>query len=314
MSTKVRAKATGAAQVSEARKGMLAMVAAATVWGLSGLYYKALAAVPPVEVLCHRTLWTVVFFGALLAAQGRVGEARRTLSASRAWRPLALSAAMIATNWLLFITAVQHGYALEASLGYYMFPLFAVALGFLVFGERFSRPQAVAIGMAAVAVGVLTAGLGYAPWAAVIIAGTFGAYGLVKKRIPVGSMLSVFAETLLLAPLALVWLAGLHAGAWDDLGGRPGGYFGHGVGTSAMLAFSGVLTGGPLMLFSYAARRIPYATLGLVQYLNPTLQVVVAVVAFGEPFTRWHAIAFALIWGGLVLYSWASWRRAVAAA
>ncbi|MFO1142921.1 MAG: EamA family transporter RarD [Amaricoccus sp.] len=295
--------------MSEARKGMLAMIAAATVWGLSGLYYKALAEVPPVEVLCHRTVWTVIFFGGLLAVQGRIGESWRILAASRAWGPLMLSAAMIATNWLLFITAVQRGYALEASLGYYMFPLFAVALGFLVFGERFSRLQAVAIGMAAAAVGVLTAGLGYAPWAAVVIAATFAAYGLVKKRIPIGSMLSVFAETSLLAPLALVWLLGLHTGAWNDLGGRPGGYFGHGLGTSLMLAFSGVLTGGPLMLFSYSARRIPYATLGLVQYLNPTLQVVVAVAAFGEPFTGWHAIAFALIWGGLALYSWASWRR-----
>ena len=122
-------------------------------------------------------------------------------------------------------------------------------------------------------------------------------------------MISVFVETLLLAPLALVWLWGMHRGAWTDLGGRSGGLFGHDLATSAMLAFSGPLTGTPLMLFSYAARRIPYATLGLVQYLNPTLQFLVAVAVFGEPFTRWHAIAFPLIWGGLALYSWDSWRQ-----
>src|SRR6478735_1601390 len=274
--------------MTEARKGVLAMVVAATIWGLSGLYYKALAEVPPVEVLCHRTIWTVVFLGALLALQGRAGEARALLARPKAWWPLTISAATIAANWLLFIAAVQSGQALEASLGYYIFPLLAIALGFVFLGERFSAPQAVAIAMAAAAVVVLTVGHGAAPWTALLIASTFAAYGLVKNRVPLGPMMSVFVETLLLAPLALLWLWGLHTGHWTDLGGRPGGFFGRSLGVSAMLAFSGVLTGTPLVLFAYAARRIPYATLGLVQYLNPTLQFLVAVLAFGEPFTRWH--------------------------
>ena len=128
-------------------------------------------------------------------------------------------------------------------------------------------------------------------------------------------MLSVFVETLLLAPLALLWLWGLHAGAWTDLGGRPGGFFGREFGTSAMLAFSGVLTGAPLVLFAYSARRIPYATLGLgAVSQSDTAGPSGGGRAFGEPFTRWHAIAFPLIWGGLALYSWASWRRPVAPA
>jgi chloramphenicol-sensitive protein RarD len=298
--------------MTEARKGVLAMVVTATIWGLSGLYYKALQAVPPVEVLCHRTLWTVVFLGVLIAAQGRTGEAWRLLARPRAWAPLLVSAATIAANWLLFIAAVQQGRALEASLGYYIFPLLAVALGFAFLGERFSPAQAVAIAMAAAAVLVLTIGHGAAPWTAILIASTFAAYGLVKKRVLLGPMMSVFVETVILAPLALLWLWGLHSGHWTDLGGRPGGYFGHGLWVSAMLAFSGVITGGPLILFAYAARRIPYATLGLVQYLNPTLQFLVAVAACGEPFTRWHAVAFPLIWGGLAIYSWASWRQASA--
>ena len=298
--------------MTEARKGILAMVVTATVWGLSGLYYKALAEVPPIEVLCHRTLWTVVFLGVLLALQGRAAEARRLLGRPRAWAPLVVSAATIAANWLLFIASVQHGQALESSLGYYIFPLLAVALGFVFLGERFSAPQALAIAMAATAVVVLTVGHGAPPWTAILIASTFAAYGLVKTRVPLGPMMSVFVETLILAPLALVWLWGLHTGHWTDLGGRPGGYFGRDLWVSAMLAFSGVITGGPLILFAYSARRIPYATLGLVQYLNPTLQFFVAVLAFGEPFTPWHAVAFPLIWGGLAIYSWASWRQASA--
>jgi chloramphenicol-sensitive protein RarD len=291
------ARSKGAA-MTEGRKGVLAIAAAATVWGLSGVYYKALSAVPPLEVLSHRTLWSTLFFLAVLAAQGRVGEAAAVLARPRAWAPLAASAVLIAVNWLLFIAAVQEGRALEASLGYYIFPLVAVALGFLVLGERFTPRQSAAIGLAAAAVVLLTLGTGAAPWTALALAGTFGAYGLIKNRVRVGPVASVFVETLILAPLALGWLAWLGGGA-----------FGRDWGTSAMLAFSGPLTGGPLMLFAYAARRIPYATVGLVQYLNPTLQFAVAVALFGEPFSLWHAAAFGMIWAGLALYSWGSWRR-----
>ena len=297
--------------MTEGQKGVLAMTGAAAVWGLSGIYYKALGAagVPPLEVLSHRTLWSVLFFAIVLAVQGRGVEVWDLLLRPRVWAVLGVSALTIGANWFGFIAAVQTGRALEASLGYYIFPLLAVALGFLVLGERFTRLQSVAIALAALAVAVLTIGLGAAPWTALMLAVTFAAYGLIKNRVALGPVISVFIETLILAPLAIVWLWGMHSGAWTDLGGRSGGVFGRDLATSAMLAFSGPLTGGPLVLFSYAARRIPYATLGLVQYLNPTLQFAVAVAVFGEPFTVWHAIAFPLIWGGLALYSWESWRR-----
>lgn len=291
------------AGVTEGRKGVLAIAAASAIWGLSGLYYKALSLVPPIEMLSHRTVWTVLFFGLVLAIQGRAGEIRALARQPRTIALLAVSATMIAANWLIFIRAVQVGHALEASLGYYIFPLVAVALGYVILGERFTRAQAVAIGLALVAVLVLGIGLGAAPWTALILAATFGLYGLIKGRVSVGPVASVFFETLLLAPLALIWLWAMHGGAWSDLGGRTGGIFGQDLGTSLLIACAGPLTGGPLILFSYAARRLPYATVGLVQYLNPTLQVLVAVIAFGEPFTRWHAIAFPLIWGGLALYS-----------
>lgn len=295
--------------MTEARKGVLAIVAASAIWGLASLYYKALAAVPPLEMLAHRTVWSVAFFAVVLLAQGRVGETARLLARPRQWRVLALAAVLIAINWLVFIRAIQVGHALEASLGYYVFPLVAVALGYLVLGERFGRVQGMAIGLAAAAVAVLAAGLGAPPWTALILASSFGLYGLIKGQVPLGPVVSVFIETLLLAPLALAFLWGLHAGAWSDMDGRHGAVFGHDVATSVFLVFSGPLTGVPLVLFSYAARRIPYATVGLVQYLNPTLQFAVAVLAFGEAFTVWHAIAFPLIWCGLALYSWDGLRR-----
>lgn len=295
--------------MSESQKGVLAMVAVTVIWGLSGLWYHALQAVPPLEVLSHRTIWSVVFLAGVLAYQHRLGEVGQILSQPRLIGLLAVSAVMIGANWLLFIDAVQTGRALAASLGYYIFPLLAVALGYLVLGERFTALQGAAIGLAAAAVLILAIGLGVAPWTALLIAGSFSIYGLVKRRVAVGAVASVLTETLLLAPLALLWLWGMHFDHWTDLGGRSGGLFGHDAPTTVGLMLTGPLTGGPLMLFSYAARRIPYSTLGLVQYLNPTLQFIVAITAFGEPFTRWHAIAFPLIWTGLALYSLEAWRQ-----
>jgi chloramphenicol-sensitive protein RarD len=295
--------------MGEGRKGVAAIVAAAVIWGLSGIYYKLLTPVPPLEVLSHRTLWSLAFFGVVLTAQRRGAEVAAAFARPRVLAALAISATMVAVNWLGFIWAVQTGRALEASLGYYIFPLFAVALGFLVRGERFTAAQTAAVGLAAAAVMVLTLGLGVAPWLALMLAASFGAYGLIKGLVPLGPGLSVFVETVILAPLALAWLWGVHGGHFIDIGGRSGAVFGRDLGMSAMLVFSGPLTATPLMLFAYAARRIAYGTLGLIQYLNPTLQFLVAVLLFGEPFTVWHAIAFPLIWGGLALYSWDGWRR-----
>ena len=287
-------------------KGVLAIAAAATVWGLSGIYYKALAHVPPLEILSHRAIWSAAFFGAVLAVQGRAGEVRAALAQPRTWAILGTSGSLIALNWLGFIYAIQVGHALEAGLGYYMFPLVAVALGYLFFAERFSRLQAVAIGLVAGAVAVLTLGFGQLPVISLFLALTFGLYGLIKKRLALGPVLSVFIETLLLAPLALLWLWGSASLGWPDIGGRASFGFGEDLATAALLIGSGPLTATPLVLFSYATRRIAYATVGLVQYLNPTLQVAVAALVFGEAVTPWHMIAFPMIWAGLALYSWDS--------
>ncbi len=290
-----------------ATKGFWAIVGACVVWGLSGIYYKALSGVTPLEVLAHRTLWSAVFLGAIVAVQGQ-GRALWAALCGPSLRVLVLSALVISANWFGFIWSVQNGHAVEASLGYYIFPLVAVALGMAVFGEKMRRAQGGAVGLAALAVAYLTWALGAAPWMALMLALTFGLYGLMKKRLGVAPVVSVLAEVVLLAPFAVALLAAKHWGFW---GFAPhSGAFGTEFTQSAMLAFSGVLTGGPLLLFSYAAQRVRMATLGLVQYLNPTLQFAVAVAVFAEPFTAAHALAFALIWGALALYSLASLRAA----
>ena len=280
-------------------KGVLALIGACTVWGLSPLYYHLLAHVPPLEVQSYRTLWSLIFFAGLLAAQGRLGEVAAALAAPRTLMVIVGAAVMISLNWYGFIYSISIGNALEASLGYYMFPLVAVVLGWLVFRERLSRAQVAAVVLAALAVVVLTAGLGVAPWIALFLAGTFGAYGVLKKGLDLGGVVSVTAEVAVLAPFAVLWLVfrgtaiGAHAVDWSDM---------------ALLTFSGLLTGLPLIMFSYAARRVRLSTVGLVQYLNPTLQFGCAVLFFGNVLTPWHVIAFPMIWGALALYSLSSFR------
>ncbi|MEL7212624.1 MAG: EamA family transporter RarD [Pseudomonadota bacterium] len=290
--------------MGEAGKGVVAMIGACVVWGLSPLYYKLIAHVPPGEVLAHRTLWSLVFFACVLAVQSRLGVLRGAL---RHWRVILLAAIMISVNWFVFIFSVQVGRTVEASLGYYIFPLVAVLLGMIVFRERLGVWQGVAVALACVAVLVLSVGIGAVPWISLILAVTFGFYGVLKKRLDVGPVVSVTCEVLLLAPLALAWLFGLHLGLFAEA--RPGAVFGSSLFDSLILMLSGVLTAGPLILFSYAARRVALASVGVIQYLNPSLQFFCAVIVFAEPFTSAHAIAFPLIWSALAIYSVAALRQ-----
>ena len=282
---------------------MAAMVGATVIWGLSSMYYKALAHVPPLEVLAHRTLWSLVFFGLLLAGRGRLGELGRLLASRRSLGRVALAALAISLNWGMFIYSIQVGHAVEASLGYYIFPLVAVLLGAALFGERLGPVKALAVALAVLAVTVLTLGLGVAPWVSLWLALTFALYGVVKKRLAAGATVSVTGEVTLLAPLALVWLWGVHTQGWTGLTGRNVGAFGRDLGDSLLLMFSGVLTAMPLILFTTASRSLRFGTVGVMQYINPSLQFAVAALVFAEPVTRWHWIAFPLIWAAVALYS-----------
>ncbi len=277
-----------------AARGIGALILACSIWGLAPLYYKAMGFVPPLEMLAHRTIWSMVVLGLYLVAQGRFGDIARLIR-SREWSIVLLGAVMISVNWYLFIRAIQSGYAVEASLGYYIFPIVAVLLGMLAFGERLRTPQTLAVALAGLAVMVLTYGLGVAPWMALVLAVTFGIYGLVKKRLSASPVASVGAEVALMLPFAVVWFAVIQ---FDGQG-----HFGASWGTSLALAFSGLVTAVPLMLLSYGSRRVSMAAYGLTQYLNPTLQFLCAVLVFQEPFTRWHLIAFALIWAAVGVFA-----------
>lgn len=279
-------------------RGIPALIAAGTIWGLSPLYYKLLEHVPPAEVLAHRTVWSFIFFALLLFFQGRLGQLVPLVR--RQWRWIALASIMISVNWFLFIYAIQVDRVIEASLGYYIFPLVAVAMGRLVFKERLGTLQWIAVALAVLAVSVLTVGLQVVPVISLVLATTFGLYGVIKKQLDAGPVLSVTAEVFLLLPLFILtfaYLAGtaqLQATSTRDI---------------TILMCSGPLTAGPLILFTVGARRVRMATVGLVQYINPTLQFSCAVIVFGEPFTRWHAIAFSLIWVALALYSFSAFSR-----
>jgi chloramphenicol-sensitive protein RarD len=294
--------------MSEQTKGILAMVTACVIWGFSALYYKLIAHVPPLEVLSHRTLWSLVFLFILLASSRRLAEVGALMRDKRAVLIVILAAVMVSMNWFVYILSVQIGRLVESSLGYYIFPLVAVVLGYVFLGERLTRAQWFAVGLAAFAVALLTAGLGAAPWVSLFLAVTLGLYGVCKKFLTAGPVVSVMAEVIILTPLALIWLWGAHQWGWTGLTGRPGGYFGAGRDTW-LLILAGPLTAGPLVLMSYAMKRLTLASVGLVQYLNPTLQFGVSTMIFLEPFTRWHFVAFGLIWIALALYSYDALRR-----
>lgn len=281
--------------------GIVGAIAATAMWGLSPLYYNLLADVPAPEILAHRTVWSALIFTSLLAFQGGLRELPALTATRGRFGLLAIASLMISLNWGLFIYSIQAGRVTESSLGYYMMPLSMVFLGVLVFRERLDPVQGLAVALAVLAVAILTWGLGKPPWLPLTLAVSFALYGVIKKRLAAGPVASVSGELLLLTPLAMGWLVWVHASGE--------GAFGHDLRTSLLLAFSGVISALPLILFSAAARRVSMATLGLLQYLNPTLQFLCAVAIFREGFTATEALAFGLIWSGLALYSARSLRQ-----
>lgn len=286
--------------MTAARSGVWMVLAACVVWGVAPLYYRFLGRVPAAELMAHRSVWSLVIFGAMLGGQGRLA----TLTGL--WRNpefgrIALAAALISFNWFTFIWAVQRGHAVEAGLAYYIFPLMAVVLGVLTLGERLSRLQGLAVALATLAVAVLTWGLGVAPWLALALAASFAAYSRIKRGLVTAAAVTVTAEVALITPPALAWLI------WLEVSGQ--GAFGHDLQASLLLPVAGLITAGPLILFSWGAQRVRLSTLGLAQYLNPTLQIGCATLIMGDAFTAWHAGALALVWAALVLYSAESWRQ-----
>lgn len=286
--------------MSPTRKGLLYGVTAYGLWGLVAAYWKLLGHVDPVELIAHRALWGLGAFLALAAISGQLPALLEAMKRPRTLAVMGLSAALLAVNWAVFVWATISGHLLDASLGYFINPLVSVALGTLVLRERLRRLQWVAIGLAAAGVALLTWRAGKVPWVALVLASTFGAYGLVRKTAKVEALVGSTIETVLLVPAALAYLV-WHGGGQLAAGDAP---------TIALLVGTGVVTAVPLILFTSAARLLPLSTVGFLQYLAPTGQFVLAVVAFGEPLAHDKLGAFALIWLGLVAFSVDLWRAA----
>ena len=284
--------------MTEHLKGATAMITACTIWGLSAIYYKQLSETPPIEVLCHRTLWSVVAFTLFLRLQNRLEELKIIFRNRKLVQTLFWAAAMISMNWFFFIWSVHNDRATEASFGYYIFPLVAVVFGLFFFNERLSLMKWVSVVLATIAVLILAISQNILPFIALVLSISFGIYGMLKKQISLGPVLSVTSEVILLLPVALILLLYWH------LDGS--GSFGTNITTTSLLIFSGPMTAVPLMLFSYAARRVQMTSLGIIQYLNPSLQFFVAIFIFLEPFGLWQSVAFGLIWLALFIYSFAS--------
>ena len=285
-------------------QGILAILAACVIWGLSPLYYNLLTMVPPLELLAQRTLWSFLFFALVLGLQGRFSALTHALGNRGHVITLFAAACAIAVNWYFFIYSVQINRVSEASLGYFIFPLVAVVFGLIVFKEKLSALQWVAVALAVFAVFILTYGLGVAPWLALVLSLSFGTYSVLKKRLDLSPVISVTLEVMLLLPLTVPYLLIQNWPIQDSTDSWQIWF---------LLMGSGPLTATPLILFSYATRRISMSTVGIMQYINPSIQFLVALLIFAEPMTDWHFGAFSIIWVAVVIYSWSGFSARNAA-
>jgi chloramphenicol-sensitive protein RarD len=285
------------------RKGIAFGIVAYGMWGLIPIYFKAVATVPALEVLAHRIVWSVVMLVPLVILQKQWPVLRRALADRKTVGILMVTTVLIAINWLVFIFAVERNVVLQASLGYFINPLVNIVLGMIFLGERLSRPAAVAVALATVGVGFQTAAVGSLPVIALILASSFGLYGLLRKVAPIGAVAGLTVETSLLMPLALGYLF------WAR---RTGGlYLGTGtLSVDVLLLLAGVVTALPLLFFTRAARLLPLSVLGFLQYIAPSGQFLLAVLVYGEPLTAAHLVTFGCIWAALAIFTADQMRRA----
>jgi chloramphenicol-sensitive protein RarD len=286
----------------ERRLGLAYGLAAYGSWGVFPVYLKAVKAVPIVEVVCHRVVWALAVLLVVTAVRGELRAVAAALRHRRALLVLGASTVLIAVNWLVYIFSVAHARMLESSLGYYINPLVSVLLGILLLGERLEPLMKAAVVAAAAGVVWLAIHLGQLPWISLAVALSFAFYGLLRKIAPVGALIGLTVETILLVPFAATYLV------WAVTRGRSD-FLSGGMEMTALLLLSGPLTAVPLLCFAAAARRLPLSTIGFLQYLSPTLQFLLAVAVYGEPFDRARAGAFACIWLAVALFAFDSIRR-----
>lgn len=284
------------------RKGILSATAAYVIWGLGPVYWKWVSHVPSSQLVAHRVFWCAVLLALLLTARRRWDEAAAVLRSRRVMLTLGATTVLIASNWLVYIYAVSTDRILQASLGYYINPLVTVLLGVVFLSERLHRARIAALVLAAAGVVLLTLRLGTVPWISLVLAFTFGFYGLLRKQVDAGPTVGLFAETAILSPFMVAWLVWAHREG-------TGAFLQQGVVMDLGLVTAGLITLVPLVLFTQGARLLPLAMVGFLQYLAPSLQFLLAVTVYGEPFSRVHLAAFLLIWTGLAVFTWDGWRR-----
>lgn len=287
---------------TEQTRGVLFALGCYLCWGLFPLYWKPLHFIAPLQILCHRIVWSAVFLLIILSIKKHWNWLEPFRKDPKKLAIFALSSSTLSMNWLLYIWAVNSGHIVESSLGYFINPLVNVLLGRLVLGERLGLLQKVAVVLAAIGVCWMTLQLGSLPWVALGLALSFGLYGLLRKQAPLPSLEGLALETFLLAPLALIALVVFE---W-----RGTGSFGHvGLTANSMLIGAGIVTAVPLILFAHGTRRLKLATMGLIQYISPTLQLLLGVLLYHEAFDQSRVVGFTFIWAGLLIYTLTSIRQ-----
>jgi chloramphenicol-sensitive protein RarD len=285
-----------AASSGDSLSGFLYALTAYLLWGFLPLYMKALAHIPPVEVIAHRVVWSLPIALMVLAWLGRTGDLKAALKSPRMLGMGAMTAALISVNWGIYVWAIGSGNALDAALGYYINPLFSIFLGAVLLRERMGRTQMAAIALAVVAVGILTWEAGRLPVVALGLTLTWGFYAYLKKRLPIGPNQGFTLEVLILLIPAVAYIGWLQA--------QGTGHFLEGVSwDNALLLGCGIVTAVPLMIYANGAKRLTLSTIAIMQYIAPTLIFLTAVFVFNEPFSGVKLMAFSLIWVALVIYS-----------
>jgi chloramphenicol-sensitive protein RarD len=286
----------------EGEFGLAAGLSAYLLWGFLPILFEMVSWVGPATVVADRTIWTLVLIGAVLMLGGRTAEVQAALKDRRTVITMAVAALLLGSNWLIYVYAVDTNNVLEASFGYFINPLMNVAIGMVLLGERQNRWQMVSIAIAVVAIAIQAVGLGGVPYIALSLAFSFAAYGYFRKVAGVGSVAGLFIETLVLVPLAVVYLGYTFM--------RDGGIGPHAdPGTLAMLALTGPATAAPLLLFNYAVRRLRLTTMGMLQYIAPSIAFILAITLFGEHLNGVRLFSFGLIWLSLAVYTADSYVR-----
>ena len=280
---------------TSASRGLAAAIGAFVIWGLFPLYLIGLMNVSAMQITAHRIVWSCLFVLVWLAVIGELGKLRAAVSRSGVLVRLVASAFFIALNWIGFAWAVNHDRVLDVSLAYFIGPLLNVLLGIFVLSERLDRTQWSAVGFAAAGVIYLTFIAGHTPWLALMVGSSFAIYGVIRKTVSIDALPGLAVETILLAPFSIGYLI------WCELNGT--GALGHMSGlVDTLLLLGGIVTSVPLFLFAYGARRVPYSTLGVLQFIAPSMQLACGLLVFGEPFESARATGFVLIWIGLLIY------------